>query len=84
MSHSPTPTSRSQSRTWNKFVDEHETDNWIVFGTIFAGAVHDYLSGMVSMRNGGASLPDTVGYPLGSLCLVFAAVWFTLWHSKTK
>ena len=30
---------------------------WIVFGTIFAGAVHDYLSGMVSMRNGGASLP---------------------------
>ncbi len=38
---------------------------WIVFGTIFAGAVHDYLSGMVSMRNGGASLPELVGKYLG-------------------
>lgn len=38
---------------------------WIVFGTIFAGAVHDYLSGMVSLRNGGASLPQIVGKYLG-------------------
>ena len=38
---------------------------WIVFGTIFAGAVHDYLSGMVSMRNGGASLPELIGKYLG-------------------
>lgn len=38
---------------------------WIVFGTIFAGAVHDYLSGMVSMRNDGASLPQIVGKYLG-------------------
>lgn len=38
---------------------------WIVFGTIFAGAVHDYLSGMVSMRNEGASLPQIVGKYLG-------------------
>ena len=38
---------------------------WIVFGTIFAGAVHDYLSGMVSMRNGGASLPELIGNYLG-------------------
>ena len=28
---------------------------WIVFGTIFAGAVHDYMSGMLSLRNKGAS-----------------------------
>lgn len=34
---------------------------WIVLGTIFAGAVHDYLSGMTSMRNGGASLPEIIG-----------------------
>ena len=34
---------------------------WIVLGTIFAGAVHDYLSGMVSLRNDGASLPQIVG-----------------------
>ena len=38
---------------------------WIVFGTIFAGAVHDYLSGLVSLRNDGASLPQIVGKYLG-------------------
>lgn len=38
---------------------------WIVLGTIFAGAVHDYLSGMTSMRNGGASLPEIIGKYLG-------------------
>lgn len=38
---------------------------WIVFGTIFAGAVHDYLSGMLSLRQGGASLPEIVGTQLG-------------------
>lgn len=39
---------------------------WIVFGTIFAGAVHDYLSGMLSLRNDGASLPEIVGTHLGN------------------
>jgi len=29
---------------------------WIVFGSIFAGAVHDYLSGMLSLRHDGKSL----------------------------
>ena len=38
---------------------------WIVFGTIFAGAVHDYIAGMVSLRNDGASLPQIVGKYLG-------------------
>lgn len=38
---------------------------WIVFGTILAGAVHDYLSGMLSLRNDGASLPEIVGGQLG-------------------
>ncbi len=38
---------------------------WIVFGCIFAGAVHDYLSGMLSMRNGGANLPEIIGRYLG-------------------
>lgn len=38
---------------------------WIVFGCIFAGAVHDYLSGMVSMRNGGIGLPEVIGKFLG-------------------
>ena len=38
---------------------------WVVFGCIFAGAVHDYLSGMLSLRNGGAGYPDLVGKYLG-------------------
>jgi len=39
---------------------------WIVFGCIFAGAVHDYLSGMLSMRNDGAGLPELIGKYLGT------------------
>lgn len=39
---------------------------WIVFGTIFAGAVHDYMSGMLSLRQNGASLPEIVGGQLGN------------------
>ncbi len=38
---------------------------WIVFGCVFAGAVHDYLSGMLSVRHGGANLPDLIGHYLG-------------------
>lgn len=39
---------------------------WIVVGCIFAGAVHDYFSGMLSVRHGGASIPEVVGQYLGS------------------
>ena len=39
---------------------------WIVFGCIFAGATHDYLSGMLSMRHGGVGLPELIGKYLGS------------------
>ncbi|MBU1002138.1 MAG: carbon starvation protein A [Proteobacteria bacterium] len=38
---------------------------WIVFGCIFAGGVHDYMSGMLSMRNNGASVPELVGEYMG-------------------
>lgn len=38
---------------------------WIVIGCIFAGAVHDYLTGMISIRNGGAHLPELAGRFLG-------------------
>ncbi len=38
---------------------------WIVLGCIFAGATHDYLSGMLSIRNDGASLPELIGKYLG-------------------
>ena len=49
---------------------------WIVLGCIFAGATHDYLSGMLSIRNGGANLPEIIGHYLGNapkqLMLVFS------------
>ncbi|MCX8107813.1 MAG: carbon starvation protein A [Verrucomicrobiae bacterium] len=39
---------------------------WIVFGCIFGGAVHDFLSGAMSIRNKGAGLPDLIGQYLGN------------------
>ncbi|GGF25683.1 hypothetical protein GCM10010954_25730 [Halobacillus andaensis] len=38
---------------------------WIVIGCIFAGAVHDYFSGMMSVRHKGAQYPTIVGKYLG-------------------
>ena len=38
---------------------------WIVLGAIFAGAVHDYLTGMISIRNKGAHIPELAGKFLG-------------------
>ncbi len=38
---------------------------WIVLGCIFAGAVHDYLTGMLSLRHDGAGLPEIIGTYLG-------------------
>ncbi|MDF2840617.1 MAG: carbon starvation protein [Clostridia bacterium] len=39
---------------------------WIVLGSIFAGGVHDYFSGMLSVRHDGASIPEVVGMYLGA------------------
>ena len=51
---------------------------WIVFGCIFGGAVHDYLSGMLSVRHGGAGYPTLVGRYLGEgtkkVMLVFSVL----------
>ena len=47
---------------------------WIVLGCIFGGAVHDYLTGMISIRNGGASIPELVGNELGNGMRVFMRV----------
>ena len=38
---------------------------WIVIGCIFAGATHDYIAGMLSLRHDGESLPDLIGRYLG-------------------
>ena len=39
---------------------------WIVLGCIFAGSVHDYFSGMLSMRHEGANQPEIIGRYLGN------------------
>lgn len=38
---------------------------WIVFGTVFGGAVHDYFSGMLSVRHDGKSITEIIGIYLG-------------------
>lgn len=47
---------------------------WIVLGCIFAGAVHDYLCGMICVRKGGVSLPELIGDELGPLMRVLMRV----------
>ena len=39
---------------------------WIALGTLFCGAVHDYLSGMMSLRSDGRSLPELIANELGT------------------
>lgn len=38
---------------------------WITLGTVFAGAVHDYMSGVLSLRHDGISVSEIVGKYLG-------------------
>lgn len=40
---------------------------WIVLGNIFAGAVHDFFSGMISVRHDGASITEIVGLYMGKV-----------------
>ena len=51
---------------------------WIVLGCIFAGAVHDFMSGMLSLRHDGANLPTLIGKYLGggtrNVMLVFTVL----------
>lgn len=55
---------------------------WIVIGSIFAGGVHDYMSGMLSVRYKGANVPAIVGYNLGNaakqIMRIFAVVLLVL------
>ena len=55
---------------------------WIVFGTIFGGGVHDYMSGMLSLRKNGASMPEVVseeiGKSLGFVVRIFVLVLLVL------
>lgn len=38
---------------------------WITLGGIFMGAMHDFFAGVISLRNGGKSLPESIGKYLG-------------------
>ncbi|MCH4155687.1 MAG: carbon starvation protein A [Muribaculaceae bacterium] len=55
---------------------------WIAIGTIFGGAVHDYFSGMISLRSNGISIPEIIGKQLGlpikQVMRVFALVTLLL------
>ena len=55
---------------------------WIVLGCIFAGAVHDYMVGMMSVRNGGVGVPELVGKYMSKttkvVMLVFSIVLLAL------
>lgn len=48
---------------------------WIVLGTIFAGAVHDYLSGMMSVREDGHSISEIVGHHMGKTMLTVMRIF---------
>ncbi|MEA5040097.1 MAG: carbon starvation protein A [Clostridiaceae bacterium] len=48
---------------------------WIVLGTIFAGGVHDYFSGMLSSRHDGASISEVVGKYLGPFMQKFMRIF---------
>lgn len=51
---------------------------WVVFGCILGGAVHDFLAGAMSMRNGGAGLPEMVGHYLGKPAMHVATFFILL------
>lgn len=55
---------------------------WIVLGSIFAGAVHDYFSGMLSLRHNGESIAEIVGIYMGkyakNIMRVFSVILLVL------
>lgn len=46
---------------------------WITFGTIFIGVVHDFLSGFLSLRNDGYTMPNIISKYLGKKVQKFIA-----------
>ena len=51
---------------------------WIVFGSILGGAVHDFMCGMISERNKGASIAELSGLYLGKPALYIMRVFSVL------
>ena len=46
---------------------------WITLGTIFIGAVHDFFSGFMSLRNDGYTMPNIISKYLGTTVQKFVA-----------
>ncbi|MBQ6172451.1 MAG: carbon starvation protein A [Clostridia bacterium] len=51
---------------------------WIVFGSVLGGAVHDYMSGMISLRHDGASVAELSGTYLGKAVKVIMRIFSVL------
>ena len=48
---------------------------WITGGGIFMGAMHDFLSGVMSMRNDGRSIPEVIGKYLGRRTTLIVSIF---------
>ncbi|MBR6806551.1 MAG: carbon starvation protein A [Bacteroidaceae bacterium] len=51
---------------------------WITLGGIFMGAMHDYIAGVISLKNNGVSLPEIIGKYLGNNTKIFMRVFTVL------
>ena len=51
---------------------------WITLGGIFMGAMHDFISGVISMKNNGLSLPEIIGKYLGEGTKKFMRIFSVL------
>lgn len=48
---------------------------WITLGGIFMGAMHDFVSGVISLKDGGKSLPEIIGKYLGNGTRTFMRIF---------
>lgn len=47
---------------------------WITLGGIFMGAMHDFVAGVISLKNRGESLPEIIGKYLGNSSRAFMRI----------
>ena len=51
---------------------------WITLGGIFMGAMHDFIAGVISLKDGGKSLPEIIGEYLGNGTRTFMRIFSVL------
>lgn len=51
---------------------------WITLGSVFIGAVHDYIPGMISLRKNGETLPEIHGMYLGKYVREFMRIFMII------